>query len=84
MSFNIMAEVTVKSFWSPRKLFPFFSLFPFFPYLFTMKWWDQMPHKQLDTSEATGHTSTYYEINKVGDGELGRASALEEVQIEDT
>ena len=41
-------------------------------------------HKQLDTSEATGHTSTYYEINKVGDGELGRASALEEVQIEDT
>ena len=41
-------------------------------------------HKQLDTSEATGHISTYYEINKVGDGELGRASALEEVQIEDT
>ena len=24
-------------------------------------------HKQLDTTEATGHTSTHYEINKVSD-----------------
>ena len=28
-------------FWSPRK--EDLSLFPFFPHLFAMKWWDQMP-----------------------------------------
>ena len=41
-SFNFMATVTICSdFWSPRKLS--LSLFPLFPHLFAMKWWDWMP-----------------------------------------
>ena len=41
-SFNFMAAVTTCSdFWSPRKYS--LSLFPLFPHLFAMKWWDQMP-----------------------------------------
>ena len=34
-------------------------------------------HKQLDTTEATGHTSTHYEINKVGDvGRTGKGQCF--------
>ena len=41
MSFNFMAAVTICSdFGAQKKIQP---LFPLFPHLFAMKWWDQMP-----------------------------------------
>ena len=36
-----MAAVSSQWFWSPKK--QSMSLFPFFPHLFAMKWWNQMP-----------------------------------------
>ena len=39
---NFMVAVTIQPwFWSPPK--QNLSLFPLFPYLFAMRWWDQMP-----------------------------------------
>ena len=41
-SFNFMAAVTICSdFGAPQKLS--LTLFPLFPHLFPIKWWDQMP-----------------------------------------
>ena len=41
MSFNFMAAITVCSdFGAPKNSL---RLFPLFPHLFAMKWWDQMP-----------------------------------------
>ena len=41
VSFNFMAAVTICSdFGAPKNSLP---LFPLFPHLFTVKWWDQMP-----------------------------------------
>ena len=40
-SFNFLAEVTISSDFGAQE--NSLSLFPFFPHLFVMKWWDQMP-----------------------------------------
>ena len=40
-SFNFMAAITICSDFGAQKIS--LSLFPLFPHLFAMKWWDQMP-----------------------------------------
>ena len=51
-----MAAVTIWSdFWSPQNIS--LSLFPLFPHLFAMKWWDQMPWSQFSECWVLSHFS---------------------------